>query len=120
MIKILNTKSKNFNSQLSYYLDLRKNYSNSKNLTVKKIVNDVRKNNDKSLIKYEKKFNKLKTLTKNNLRFSEKEIKNLKEDQEKVKKEIDSQKVNYENLVDRATLEIESFIKKHEVRTKVQ
>ena len=45
---------------------------------------------------------------------------NLKEDQDKVKSEIDSQKISYENLVDRATLEIESFIKKHELDTKVQ
>ena len=45
---------------------------------------------------------------------------NLKEAQAKVKSEIDSQKINYESLVDRATLEIESFIKKHEVDTKVQ
>ena len=44
----------------------------------------------------------------------------LKEDQAKVKNEIDSQKINYENLVDKATLEIENFIKKHEVDTKVQ
>ena len=36
------------------------------------------------------------------------------------KKEIYNQKINYENLVDKATLEIESFIKKYEVDTKVQ
>ena len=65
-------------------------------------------------------FKELKSLVYEYKEDKEKEIKNLKEDQEKVKKEIDSQKVNYENLVDRATLEIESFIKKHEVRTKVQ
>ncbi len=45
---------------------------------------------------------------------------NLREDQAKVKNEIDSQKITYENLVDKATLEIESFIKKHVVDTKVQ
>ena len=43
--------------------------------TVKKIIDDIRKSDDKSLIKYEKKFNKLKILKKNNLLFSEKEIK---------------------------------------------
>ena len=51
MIKTLNTKSKNFNSRLSYFLDLRKKYSNLKNSTVKKIVDDIRKSEDKSLIK---------------------------------------------------------------------
>ena len=66
------------------------------------------------------KFKELKSLVYEYKEDKEKEIKNLKEDQEKVKKEIDSQKVNYENLVDRATLEIESFIKKHEVDSKAQ
>ena len=90
MIKTLNTKSKNFNSRLSYFLDLRKKYSNLKNSTVKKIVDDIRKSEDKSLIKYEKKFNKLKILKKNNLLFSEKEIKkNLHNLDSKVKRSID-------------------------------
>ena len=90
MIKTLNTKSKNFNSRLSYFLDLRKKYSNLKNLTVKKIIDDIRKSDDKSLIKYEKKFNKLKILKKNNLLFSEKEIKkNLRNLDLKVKRSID-------------------------------
>ena len=44
----------------------------------------------------------------------------LKQDQEKIKSEIDAHKINYENLVDKATLEIESFIKKLEVDSKVQ
>ena len=47
-------------------------------------------------------------------------ITNLQKDQAKVKSEIDSHKSNYENLVDKATFEIESFIKKHEVDTKAQ
>ena len=50
----------------------------------------------------------------------EKEIMNLKDDQAKVKSEIESQKITYENLVDKATSEIESFIKKHAVDAKVQ
>ena len=45
---------------------------------------------------------------------------NLKDHQAKIESEIDAQKINYENLVDRATIEIESFIKKNEVDTKVQ
>ena len=65
-------------------------------------------------------FKELKSLVYKYKDDKEKEIMNLKEDQEKVKSEIDSQKIDYENLVDRATLEIESFIKKHEVDTKVQ
>ena len=66
------------------------------------------------------KFKELKSLVYEYKDNKEKEIMNLKKDQENVKNEINFQKVNYENLVDRATLEIESFIKKHEVDTKVQ
>ena len=65
-------------------------------------------------------FKELKSLVYEYKDNKEKEITNLKEYQENVKNEINSQKISYENLVDRATLEIESFIKKHEVDTKVQ
>tara|TARA_B100001173_G_scaffold292716_1_gene285149 strand:+ start:18 stop:464 length:447 start_codon:yes stop_codon:yes gene_type:complete len=65
-------------------------------------------------------FKELKSLVYEYKNDKEKEIVSLKEDHAKVKSEIDNQKVNYENLVDKATLEIESFIKKHEVDTKVQ
>jgi len=65
-------------------------------------------------------FKELKSLVYEYKDDKEIEIQNLKEDQAKVKSEIDSQKIDYENLVDKATLEIESFIKKHEVDTKVQ
>ena len=72
------------------------------------------------LNKIRERFKELKSLVYDYKEDKEKEIINLKEDQEKVKSEIDNQKVNYENLVDKATLEIESFIKKHEIDTKVQ
>ena len=65
-------------------------------------------------------FKELKSLVYEYKDNKEKEIINLKEDQAKVKNEIASQKNTYENLVDKATLEIESFIKKHVVDTKVQ
>ena len=76
MIKILNTKSKNFERQLEYCLNLRRKYSEPTVRIVKKIVQDIRKNKDKSLIKYEKKFNGLKKLNKNQLFFTKTEIKN--------------------------------------------
>ena len=65
-------------------------------------------------------FKELKSLVYDYKDDKEKEINNLKEDQAKVKSEIDSQKITYENLVDKATSEIESFIKKHAVNAKVQ
>ena len=75
MIKTLNTKSKKFKNQLNHCLNSRKKYSASKSMLVKKIVYDVKSKKDKSLIKYEKKFNNLKQLSKKSLSFSKKEIK---------------------------------------------
>ena len=72
------------------------------------------------LSKITERFKEIKSLVYDYKDDKEKEIMNLKEDQAKIKSEIDVQKINYENLVDRATLEIESFIKKHEADTKVQ
>jgi len=66
------------------------------------------------------KFKELKSLVYDYKNEKEKEIINLKDDQAKVKSQIDSHRNNYESLVDKATLEIESFIKKHEIDTKVQ
>ena len=37
-----------------------------------------------------------------------------------LKKELESHRINYENLIDKATLEIESFIKKQGTDTQVQ
>ena len=84
---------------------------------------ETKKKIDKQKIELNKiteRFKELKSLVYEYKDDKEKEIMNLKEDQAKVKSEIDSQKINYENLVDKATLEIENFIKKHEVDTKVQ
>ena len=67
-----------------------------------------------------KRFKELKSLVYDYKHEKEKEIMNLKDDQAKVKSEIESQKITYENLVDKATSEIESFIKKHAVDAKVQ
>ena len=72
------------------------------------------------LNKITERFKELKSLVYEYKDDKEKEIKNLKKDQARVKTEIDEQKINYESLIDKATLEIESFIKKHEVDTKVQ
>jgi len=90
MNKILSTRNKSFENQLSYYLDLRKRNSDSKTLTVRKILKDIKKNKDASLIKYEKKFNGKKKLNKKSLYFSKFEIKkNLKLLNKKTKKDID-------------------------------
>jgi len=72
------------------------------------------------LINITERFKELKSLVYEYKEDKENEILNLKENQAQVKSEIDSQKNNYEKLVDKATFEIESFIKKHEVDTKAQ
>ena len=72
------------------------------------------------LKKITERFKELRSLVYDYKDDKEKEIINLKENQEKVKSEIDTQKLTYENLVDKATSEIESFIKKHAVDAKVQ
>jgi len=65
-------------------------------------------------------FKELKSLVYDYKDDKEKEIINLKDEQAKVKSEIESQKITYENLVDKATSEIESFLKKNAVDAKVQ
>ena len=90
MIRVLDTKSKKFQNQFEYYLNLRRKYSDSKTKLVKTIVKDVKKGRDKSLIKYEKRFNSLKKLSKNKLFFSNSEIKkNIKNLDPRVKNSID-------------------------------
>ena len=90
MNKILSTRSKNFDSPLSSYLDLRIKNSNSKASTVRKILGDIRRSKDASLIKYEKKFSGIKKLNKKNLSFSKSEIKkSLKLLNRKTKRDID-------------------------------
>jgi len=66
------------------------------------------------------KFKELKSLVYEYKDDKEKEILNLSEDQLKLKNEFEIHKTNYENVVDKATLEIENFIKKHDTDTKVQ
>ena len=85
MIKILDSKKNNFSSSLDNLLLKRKNKMKFNSSTVINIIRDIKKNGDKALIKYEKKF------AKNSIIFSkpkeiQKQIKNL---DKKVKKSID-------------------------------
>ena len=58
MIKILNYNKKTFESQLDKLLSNRKDKVKLSSVSVINIVKDVKKNGDKALLKYEKKFNK--------------------------------------------------------------
>ena len=58
MIKILDSKIKNFDVALDKLLSKRKNKVQLNSVSVTKIIKDVKKNGDKAVLKYEKKFNK--------------------------------------------------------------
>tara|TARA_B100001250_G_scaffold199304_1_gene170943 strand:- start:1924 stop:2370 length:447 start_codon:yes stop_codon:yes gene_type:complete len=66
------------------------------------------------------KFKELKSLVYEYKNEKEKEILNFGKNQSELKNEIETQRLNYENLVDKATLEIENFIKKHDTNKNVQ
>ena len=57
-MKILNGNSKNFDKNLDSLLLQRKKKVKSNSVSVSSIIKDVRKNGDKALVKYEKRFNK--------------------------------------------------------------
>ena len=57
-MKILNSKSKNFNKNLDYLLSKKRKSIKSDKVSVINIINDVKKNGDKALLKYEKRFNR--------------------------------------------------------------
>ena len=83
-MKILNI-NKNFDNILDKFLLKRKNSIRLNSVSVSNIINDVKKNGDKALLKYEKKFNKNKKLipTKNEI------LKSITTLDKKVKKAID-------------------------------
>ena len=61
MIKILN-RNRNFSRELDRLLSIRKKKVQSESVFVKNIIKDIKKNGDKALLKYEKRFNKNSTL----------------------------------------------------------
>ena len=85
MIEILNSKNKRFNFILDKLLRKRKNKVQIGSVPVLKILKDVKKNGDKAIIKYEKKFNNNLTIIPNPKQIN-KSIKSL---DKKVKKAID-------------------------------
>ena len=57
-MKILDSKNRYFDQYLDELLSKRRKVIQNNPISVKKIINDVKKNGDKALLKYEKKFNK--------------------------------------------------------------
>jgi len=85
MVKILDSKLKNFDTILDRLLSQRRSKIQLNSNSVTKIIKDVKKNGDKAILKYERKFNK------NNIIIpSSKQInKSIASLEKKVKKAID-------------------------------
>ena len=89
MLKFFNANQKNFSRKLELILDIRKQKQKNKSLIVKKILFDVKNQGDKALIKYEKKFSKIKSKQKK-IKFSKEEINNIsKKVSKNLKRSID-------------------------------
>ena len=84
-MKILSSNNKNFDKKLDDFLSLRKKKLQSNTISVTKIIKDVKRNGDKALLKYEKRFNKNNVITPS-IKQINKSIKSL---DKKVKKAID-------------------------------
>jgi histidinol dehydrogenase len=89
MLKFLNYNKKNSSNYLEVILNKRKFIQKNKTADIKKIISDVKKNGDKAVLKYEKKFSNIK-IKKYKIIFSKKEINeiSLKTDV-KIRKSID-------------------------------
>ena len=89
MLKLLNYNKKNSLYTLETILNLRKSSQNNQTASIKKIIKDVKKKGDKEILKYEKRFSKIKTRS-TKLVFSKKEMNEIiKKIDDKVKKSID-------------------------------
>jgi len=84
-MKILNSNIKNFDKNLDNLLSQRKKRIYSNSISVLKIIKDIRKNGDKALLKYEKRFNKNTIICPNQKKI----FKTRKLLDKKVKKAID-------------------------------
>ena len=98
MLKFFNANQKNFLKKLDIVLSVRKLQQKNQSSSVKKILYDVKKEGDKAVIKYEKKFSKIK-LSPKNIKFSKNEIKTIS-------KKIDK---NLKNSIDIAFKRIKQF-----------
>ncbi len=89
MLKFIDSNQKNFSKKLESILEIRKLKQQNQSSVVKKILLDVKKQGDKAVIKYEKKYSKIKSKT-NKIRFSQNEIKSAsKSINKRLKKSID-------------------------------
>ena len=89
MLKILKYNRKNSLRDLEKFLNKRKITQKNKTMSVNKIIQNVKKNGDKAVLYYEKKFSKIKIKT-NKVFFSNKELNKIsKKTDKKIKQAID-------------------------------
>ena len=89
MLKVLKFNNKNSLKNLKIFLDKRKSFQKNQTSIVSKIIRNVKKNGDKAVLNYEKKFSNIKTNS-NKIFFSVKEINKIsKKTDTKIKKSID-------------------------------
>ena len=90
MLKLIRSNQTNFLAKLDFILEKRKYKNPNIDSKIKSIVQDVKKNKDIALIKYEKRYSKLKNISQENIKFSESEKnKIIKKLDIKIKKSID-------------------------------
>ena len=70
MLKLVKSNQKNFLTKLDIILKKRKFQNPKIELKVKKIIQDIKNNKDSALIKYEKRYSKLKNISLKNIKFS--------------------------------------------------
>ena len=70
MLKLIKSNQKNFLEKLEIILQKRKFEDPRIDLKVKKIIQDIKKNKDSALIKYEKKYSNMKNISIKNIKFS--------------------------------------------------
>ena len=90
MLKLIKSNQKNFLSKLDNILQKRKQKDPKIDLKIRNIIQDIKKNKDKALIKYEKKYSKLNDITLKKIKFSNLEKRKIiKKLNKKTKKSID-------------------------------
>ena len=90
MLKFLNFNKKRPLKNLEVILNKRKLTQKNQTSIVNKIISDVKKNGDKAVLKYEKKFSKIKNIKSKKIIFSKKEIKKISNKIDKrIKRSID-------------------------------
>ena len=90
MLKLIKSNQKNFLSNLDNILQKRKIQNPKIDLIVKNIIQDIKKNKDRALIKYEKKYSNIKNISLNKIKLSNTEKKKIiKKLDKKTKNSID-------------------------------